>query len=138
MPQTDNFRVFKFRHHTTHRQVRIMACDFAGCGMTSRKWRNFFDHLRIHTGERPFLCSIAGCSRTFTQKSNLNSHLLEHNHKENNECKKCGQDCKTPDLLEKHMNFYCRVGKRFGLFKKSQRLNIAKKVVLSRKRDDTD
>ena len=74
VPNTRQFRVFKYQNPRTMRQVKILKCDHDNCKLFFRKWHNFFDHLRVHTGERPFVCSEPGCDQSFTQKANLTKH----------------------------------------------------------------
>lgn len=91
MPNTRDFRVYKYKNPKTNRFVKILKCDHVGCDMFFRKWHNFFDHLRVHTGEKPFVCHYEECGQSFTQKANLNKHLEIHKKKKKIQCPTCNR-----------------------------------------------
>ena len=78
IPDTRQFRIFKYKNPRTLRYLMVMKCDHNGCQSIFRKWHNFYNHLRIHTKEKPFKCPFAkehGCNLMFSQRSNLNKHI---------------------------------------------------------------
>jgi uncharacterized Zn-finger protein len=79
MPQTRNFKIYKYINERTNRKNIVLECCENDCGKSFKKWHNLFDHLRSHSMEKPFVCEI--CAMRFTQKCNLMKHSRIHYHK---------------------------------------------------------
>lgn len=100
IPNTKQFKIYKYKNPKTSRNVKILKCDHPKCPMFFRKWHNFFDHLRVHTGERPFKCEEPGCNQNFTQKANLNKHLAVHQRRRKQKCPLCHKVFASQPILK--------------------------------------
>ncbi|XP_054156364.1 zinc finger protein 675-like [Oppia nitens] len=53
-------------------------CDYIGCNFRFITYKQFSEHLTVHSEDRPFVCPIIGCHKKFKENHVLNRHKLIH------------------------------------------------------------